>query len=71
LAKVFHMAWGGSLNKDGTKYYRIIRAADKTIEFMEDLKQYLSDKDKKIIDKAIEVITNHINKLSEGEIKDS
>ena len=64
------MTFGGSLNKDGTKYYQIINASNKTVEFLESLKQYLTDDEKKTINETIEIITNHVNKLSEGKILD-
>ena len=64
------MAWGGSLNNEGTEYLRIIRSADKTIEYLEGLKKFLSDEEKKQISRTIDIITDHINKLTEGRIED-
>jgi hypothetical protein len=65
------LAWGGSLNNEGSEYLRIIRAADRTLEYLESLKEFLSDNEKKNINKTIEIITDHINRLTQGRIEDS
>ncbi|MHA1436858.1 MAG: hypothetical protein ACTSPD_04735 [Promethearchaeota archaeon] len=64
------MAWGGSLNNEGTKYLRIIRSADRTIEYLEELKQFLTEQEKDSINKTIDIITDHINRLTRGKIED-
>lgn len=64
------MAWGGSLNRDGTKYYQILRSADKTISFLEELKQFLTSDKQKVLNNTIEIITDHVNSLVEGNILD-
>jgi len=64
------MAWGGSLTNEGSDYLRIIRAADRTLEYLENLKQYLSEEEKGDINKTIEIITDHINKLTRGKIEE-
>ena len=64
------MAFGGSLNKNGTKYYRIIREADRTAKYLEDLKQYLTPDEREQVSKTIDIIVNHVDKLSEGKIED-
>ncbi len=64
------MTWGGFLNKEGSQYYIFLRNADKTIEFLEEIKKYLEDEEKNSISKTIEIITSYINKLSENESKD-
>ncbi len=64
------MAWGGSLNKEGSKYLRLVREADRIANYLENLKQYLKKEEQLQINRTIEIIVNHINDLSEGKIKD-
>ncbi len=61
------MAWGGSLNKDGSDYVRNLRDADKALKFLEGLKLKLNDKEKQIITDTINIIVNHYNKESKNE----
>jgi len=56
------MAWGGSLNKEGSDYMRDLRDADKTIKFLEELKNELNDKDKQIVSDTINIIVNKYTK---------
>ncbi|MHA1803409.1 MAG: hypothetical protein ACTSU4_02615 [Promethearchaeota archaeon] len=64
------MAWGGFLGKNGSNYYRLLRRAEKSIEFLEDIKNFLNEKEKQHVLKTIEIITNYINNLSERGKKD-
>ncbi|MFW9828064.1 MAG: hypothetical protein ACFFEY_10755 [Candidatus Thorarchaeota archaeon] len=59
------MAWGGSLNKDGSDHIRILREADKVIGFLESLKEDLSLEEQAIISKTTEIITEFILRISE------
>jgi hypothetical protein len=59
------MAWGGSLNKDGSDHIRILREADKVIGFLESLKEDLNLEEQASISKAIEIITEFILRISE------
>lgn len=61
------MAWGGSLNKEGSDYLRKIRKADEVIEFLEELKDKLNHDKQAQVTKVIEIIMNFISKLSEKE----
>jgi len=61
------MAWGGSLNKDGSDYVRNLREADKAIKFLEGLKSELNDKEKQIVSDTINIIVNHYTKESKKE----
>ena len=63
------MAWGGSLNKDGSDYIRNLREADNVIKFLERLKQELTDKEKQIVLDTINIIVNHYTKESQDENK--
>jgi len=58
------MAWGGSLNKEGSDHLRNLREADKVIKFLEKFKEDLSDNEKKLISNAIEIIVDHFTKSS-------
>jgi len=58
------MAWGGSLNKDGSDHLRNLREAEKTLKFLEGLKGKLSDKEKEIVSDTINIIVNLYTKES-------
>ncbi len=58
------MAWGGSLNKEGSDHVRNIREADKVIKFLERLKKELNDEEKQIFSNTINIIVNHYTKES-------
>lgn len=59
------MAWGGSLNKEGSNHIRKLREADKVIGFLENFKKHLGPKEKENLTKTIEIITEYITKVSE------
>ena len=61
------MAWGGSLNKDGSDYVRNLRDADKALKFLEGLKSELNEKEKQIVLDTINIIVNHYTKASKNE----
>ena len=61
------MAWGGSLNKEGSDYVRNLREADKAIKFLEGLKGELNDKEKQIVSDTINIIVNYYTKGSKKE----
>ena len=61
------MAWGGSLNKEGSDYVRNLREADKALKFLEGLKRKLDEKEKQIVSDTINIIVNHYNKESKSE----
>lgn len=65
------MAWGGSLNRDGTERLRTIRAAERSIEYLESLKEFLNKEELENVNKTIDIITFHINRYMEGRIEDS
>jgi len=58
------MAWGGSLNKEGSDHLRNLREADKVMKFLEKLKQELNDEEKQIFSNTIDIIVNHYTKES-------
>jgi hypothetical protein len=55
------MAWGGSLNKEGSDHFRKIREADKVIKFLEDIKNHLGENQKNTIMKTIKIIIDYFN----------
>ncbi len=59
------MAWGGSLNKEGSNHIRKLREADKVIGFLENFKKDLNPEEKENFTKTIEIITEYITKISE------
>ncbi len=61
------MAWGGSLNKEGSDHVRNLREADKALKFLEGLKRKLDEKEKQIVSDTINIIVNHYNKESKNE----
>jgi len=64
---VSKLAWGGSLNKNGSDYIRRLREADKVIEFLEIIKKELNQEDQVQITKSIDIIVDYISKLSENK----
>jgi len=63
------MAWGGSLNKDGSDYVRNLRNADKAIKFLEELKSDLNDEEKQIVSDTINIIVNKYTKGSKNDFQ--
>ncbi len=61
------MAWGGSLNKEGSDYMRNLREADKAIKFLEGIKGELNDEEKQIVSDTINIIVNYYTKASKKE----
>lgn len=60
------MAWGGSLNKQGSNHIRKLREADKVIGFLENFRNDLTPAEKKYFTKTIEIITDYMTQISEG-----
>lgn len=58
------MAWGGSLNKNGTDYLRKLRELESALKTLERLKEHLNQEKKKQIDVTINIIVDYINELS-------
>jgi len=61
------MAWGGSINFNGTNYLRKLREIEKVLKFLEDFKKELGSKDVETINKTIDIIVDYSNTLSEGK----
>jgi hypothetical protein len=61
------MAWGGSLNRDGSDYIRKLKEVEKILHFLEVLKKELNEEEKQKIAEVIEIITNHFRNLFENE----
>jgi hypothetical protein len=58
------MAWGGSLNEEGSDHLRNLREADKVIKFLEKFKEDLSDTEKKLVSNVIDIIVDHFTESS-------
>ncbi len=63
------MAWGGSLNQEGSNHLRNLREADNVIKFLEGFRRKLNEKEKQKIADAISIIVNHYSKEKKDEIK--
>jgi len=59
------MAWGGSLNENGSDYIRKLREADRVVAFLENLKEHLNPKERAILSNTVEIIIDYISKVSE------
>ena len=63
------MAWGGSLNQEGSNHLRNLREVDNVLKFLEGFKQKLNEKEKQKIADAIDIIVNHYSKVKKDEIE--
>jgi len=61
------MAWGGSLNKEGSDYVRKLMEADKVIKFLENLKNAIKEKEKEAVSRVIEIIINRFTSNSKED----
>jgi hypothetical protein len=59
------MVWGGSLNREGSNYIRMLRDAENSISFLEKIKENLNSEEQENLLKTIEIISNFISKISE------
>ena len=56
------MAWGGSLNKEGSDHIREIRQADNVVKFLEKFKEKLGKEEKMKFDIVIDIIVKYYTK---------
>ena len=63
------MAWGGSLNQEGSNHLRNLREADNVIKFLEGFRRKLNEKEKQKIADAISIIVSHYSKEKKDENK--
>ena len=61
------MAWGGSLNKDGSDYIRKLKEVEKILHFLETFKKSLKYEEKKKVAEVIDIITEHFKTLFQHE----
>jgi hypothetical protein len=54
------MAWGGSLNKDGSDHIRKLKEADNVVRFLEKFKENLNKDQKEIVSRVIDLIIDHV-----------
>ncbi len=67
--EVNKMAWGGSLNQEGSNHLRNLREIDNVLKFLEGFKQKLNEKEKQKITDTINIIVNHYSKEKKDEPK--
>ena len=63
------MAWGGSLNQEGSNHLRNLREVDNVLKFLEGFKRKLNEKENQKIADAIDIIINHYSKEKKDENK--
>ena len=63
------MAWGGSLNKEGSNHLRDLREVDNVLKFLEGFKRKLNEKEKQKISDAIDIIVNYYSNEKKNEKK--
>ena len=61
------MAWGGSLNQEGSNHLRNLREVDNVLKFLEGFKRKLNEKEKQKIANAINIIVSHYSKEKNDE----
>ena len=61
------MAWGGSLNKDGSDYIRKLKEVEKILHFLENFKKSLKVDEKRKVAEVIDLITDHFKNLFQDE----
>ncbi|TFG18189.1 MAG: hypothetical protein EU531_00750 [Promethearchaeota archaeon] len=61
------MAWGGSLNRDGSDYIRKLKEVEKILHFLESFQKRLKNEEKEKVIEVIEIITNNFKNLFESE----
>jgi hypothetical protein len=61
------LAWGGSLNKDGSDYIRKLKEVEKILHFLETFKKSLKYEEKKKVAEVIDIITEHFKTLFQHE----
>jgi len=62
------MVWGGSFDEKGSDYIRKLVQIEKTIKFLEKLKEEVNLEEKKCLIKTIEIIVNHFSKNRSEEL---
>jgi hypothetical protein len=61
------MAWGGSLNKDGSDYVRKLKEVERILHFLESFQHSLNKEEKEKVNEVIEIITNNFRKKFERD----
>jgi hypothetical protein len=56
------MAWGGSLNKEGSDHIREMKQADNVVKFLEKFKEKLDKAEKMKFDTVIDIIVKYYTK---------
>jgi hypothetical protein len=53
------MAWGGSLNKEGSDHIRELKQADNVVKFLEKFKEKLDNQEKEKLNAVIEILVKY------------
>ncbi len=61
------MAWGGSLNKDGSDHIRKLKEVEKILIFLENFQKSLKDEDCKKVSEVIDIITDYFKEQFEKD----
>jgi hypothetical protein len=61
------MAWGGSLNKNGSDHILMLKKAENVISFLEKLKTDLTLEEQKNLSKTIDIIMDYVFRISQKE----
>ncbi|MFX1339811.1 MAG: hypothetical protein ACFFDK_14455 [Promethearchaeota archaeon] len=56
------MVWGGAFDEQGSDYIRKLVQAEKTIKFLENLKEEVNLEEKQCLIKTIDIIVNYFSK---------
>lgn len=59
------MAWGGFIDKKGSKYLKKMGKTEKILKYLELIKRELNNEEKVIVEKTIQIICDYINNLRE------
>lgn len=65
------MAWGGSLNSDGSDYIRKVMEAEKIVKYLESLKEEVTSEERKNFEKTIRIITKYVMNLTQDNKEDA
>ena len=64
--RLFIIAWGGSLNREGSEHIRKLREVDKVIGFLEKFKEDVDEEERKIISKTIDLLIVKFTKKADS-----
>jgi hypothetical protein len=63
------LAWGGSLNSEGSEYVRKVREAEKIVDYLNKMKKELTEEKRKVIEKSVKIIEKYVMNLDSSDIE--